>query len=80
MDGDGSANPVDDGTIEARMEDGDGDPEIAALESMGYIDDEAEVSRETGESTSSATSVLETVVILAIVVLFALAVVYILLV
>jgi len=68
MEGDGTVNPVDNGNIEARMEEGEETAEVSTLKSMGYIDDEAEISQgeKREESTSSVVSTLQTVVILAI--------------
>ncbi|QLH84786.1 hypothetical protein [Halosimplex pelagicum] len=78
MDGDGTVNPVDNGNIEARMEEGDETAEVSTLKSMGYIDDETEVAREAESTTSGAASTLQTVVILAIVAFFLFGVLYLL--
>lgn len=75
MDGDGTVNPVDNGNIEARMEEGDETSEVSTLKSMGYIDDGTEISQEES-TTSDVISTLQTVVILAIVAFFLFGVLY----
>ncbi|WP_415378597.1 hypothetical protein [Halosimplex sp. TS25] len=88
MDGDG-ASGVDGeigglspaGTRDVVQTEGDSEDDSASgtLQSMGYVDSEAEVGRDDGDATGSGDSILQTVAIVAVAGFFALTAAYFLL-